>query len=248
MTNVSNARKPATWHAIVHTLDVLIATIMVMSQQLALTRYLLQVCQHNTGITPLVDVTGQHPRTATPDILTMTIETVTDSANLDPAHTTLDIEVTVVVIPAEAILDHFIDPHTVASHITEVPAHTATAVTHHITDPHHVHLSRGDSRSRTHKSSRQHYKPTQRSSSSSQTMPWKHKDRRHKQVTIDNPPSEYYSSDEQDSDSEDDLKYKGPLLAHIHREGCPTRTLLLSPISLIAPQSQATQENATKHK
>ena len=67
------------------------------------------------------------------------------------------------------------------------------------------HLSRGDSRSRTHKSSRQHYKPTQRSSSSSQTMPWKHKDRRHKQVTIDDPPSKYYSSDEQDSDSEDDL-------------------------------------------
>ena len=36
-------------------------------------------------------------------------------------------------------------------------------------------------------------------------MPWKHKDRGHKQVTIDDPPSEYYSSDEQDSDSEDDL-------------------------------------------
>ena len=31
------------------------------------------------------------------------------------------------------------------------------------------------------------------------------KDRRHKQVKIDDPPSEYYSSDEQDSDSEDDL-------------------------------------------
>ena len=34
---------------------------------------------------------------------------------------------------------------------------------------------------------------------------WKHKDKRHKQVTIDNPPSEYYSSDDNDSDSEDDL-------------------------------------------
>ena len=31
------------------------------------------------------------------------------------------------------------------------------------------------------------------------------KDRKYKQVTIDDPPSEYYSSDEQDSDSEDDL-------------------------------------------
>ena len=67
------------------------------------------------------------------------------------------------------------------------------------------HLSRGDSRSRTHKSSRQHYKPAQESSSSSQSTPWKPKDRRHKQVTTDDPPSEHYSSDEQDSDSEDDL-------------------------------------------
>ena len=30
-------------------------------------------------------------------------------------------------------------------------------------------------------------------------------DRRYKQVTIDDPSSEYYSSDEQESDSEDDL-------------------------------------------
>ena len=47
--------------------------------------------------------------------------------------------------------------------------------------------------------------PAQRSSSSSQPTPWKPKDRKYKQVTIDDPPSEYYSSDEQDSDSEDDL-------------------------------------------
>ena len=140
MTSVSNARKPATWHAIVHTLDDLIATVMDMSQQIALTRYLLQACQHNTGRTPLVDVTGQHLRTATPDILTMTIETGTDSADLDLAHTTPDIEVTVIVIPTEAILDHFIDHHAIAPHVTEVPAHTATTVTHHIADPHHADI------------------------------------------------------------------------------------------------------------
>ena len=34
---------------------------------------------------------------------------------------------------------------------------------------------------------------------------WKHKDRRYKQVTINDPPSKYYSSDDQDSGSEDDL-------------------------------------------
>ena len=108
MTNVSNARKLATWHTIVHTLDVLIATIMVMLQWIALTRYLHQACWHDTGITPLVDMTGQHPGTATPDILTVTIETGTDSADPDPTHTTTDIEVTVIVIPTEAVLDHFI--------------------------------------------------------------------------------------------------------------------------------------------
>ena len=35
--------------------------------------------------------------------------------------------------------------------------------------------------------------------------PGKPKDRKYKQVTIDDPCSEHYSSDEQDSDSEDDV-------------------------------------------
>ena len=119
MTSASSARKPATWHTIVHTLDVLIAIIMDMSQQIALTKYLLQACWHDTGITPLVDVTGQHLGTATPDILTVTIETGTDSADLDLTHVTPDIGVTVIVIPTEAILDHFIDLHAVAPHASQ---------------------------------------------------------------------------------------------------------------------------------
>ena len=139
-TSVSSARKLATWHAIVHTLDVLIATIMDMSQWIALTKYLLQACQHDAGITPLVDVTSQHLRTATPDILPMTIETGTDSANLNLAHITTGIEVTVIVIPTEAILDHFINLHAIAPCVTEVPAPTTTAMTHHIADPHHTDI------------------------------------------------------------------------------------------------------------
>ena len=95
---------------------------------------------HDAGITPLVDVTGQHLGTATPGILTATIETGTDSANPNLTHTTPDIEVTVIVIPTEVILDHFINPHTVAPCVTEVPAHTATTVTHHIADPHSVDI------------------------------------------------------------------------------------------------------------
>ena len=115
---------------------------MDMLQWIALTGYLLQAHWHDAGITPLVDVTGQHLGTATPDILTTTIETGTNLANLDLdlTHITPDIEVTVIVIPTEAILDHFIDLHTIAPCITEVPVHTATAMTYHITDPHHVDI------------------------------------------------------------------------------------------------------------
>ena len=81
--------------------------------------------------------------------------------------------------------------------------------------PHHRssscrNFSQDSSRSITHKSNKHHYKPAQRSSSISQSTPWEPKDRRYKQVTIDDPPSEYYSSDEQYSDSEDDLKLEEP--------------------------------------
>ena len=48
-------------------------------------------------------------------------------------------------------------------------------------------------------------KPQKGHGSSHQT-PRKSKDRKYKQVTIDDPCLECYSSDEQDSDSEDDLK------------------------------------------
>ena len=141
MTSVFNARKLATWHAIVHILDVSIATIMDISQQIALTKYLLQVCQHSAEITPLVGMTGQHLRTATLDILTMTIGTDTDSGNCILTRITPDIGVTAIMIPAEAILDCFIDLHTMASSVTEVPAHTTITVTHQITDPPHADIS-----------------------------------------------------------------------------------------------------------
>ena len=86
-------------------------------------------------------MTDLHLRTATPGILTMTIETGTDSADLNLTHITPDIGVTAVVIPTGAVLDYFINPHTIASCVTEVPAHTTTAMTHHIADPHHADIS-----------------------------------------------------------------------------------------------------------
>ena len=65
--------------------------------------------------------------------------------------------------------------------------------------------SRDCSRSRTHAS----HKPSKTTSSklslSSSRTTVKHQDRKHKKVTIDDPQSNYYSSDDASSDSEDDL-------------------------------------------
>ena len=142
LTSVSNARKPATWHTIVLILDASIVTIMDTLQQIALTKYHLQAHQHDAGTTPKVDITDQHLGIiATPGIPTMTIETGTDSVNLDLAHIILDIGVTVTAILTEAILDHFTSPHAIALHATGAPAHTITPVTHHImvtVDPEHI--------------------------------------------------------------------------------------------------------------
>ena len=91
-------------------------------------------------------MTDQHPRIiATPGIPTMTIETGMDSVNLNLAHITPDIGVTVVVILTEAILDHFTSLHAIALCITGAPAHTATAVTLHCRSSSHRHFSRDDS-------------------------------------------------------------------------------------------------------
>ena len=74
--------------------------------------------------------------------------------------------------------------------------HTSSSSYHyHCNTPHcrsssHRNFSQVDSRSHPHKPCKQHYKPAQGSSSSSQPMPWKNKDKRHKQVTIDDPSSE----------------------------------------------------------
>ena len=56
-----------------------------------------------------------------------------------------------------------------------------------------------------HRSGKHHYKLAWGSSLSSHTASWKSKDRKHKQVTINNPLSDYYSSDDINSDSDDDL-------------------------------------------
>ena len=108
---------------------------MDMLQQIALTKYHLQAHQQDAGTTPLVGMTNQHLGIiATPGIPTVTIGTDTDSVDLNLTHITLDIGVTVAVIFAEVILDHFASHHAIALYATGAPAHTTSTETHHITD------------------------------------------------------------------------------------------------------------------
>ena len=143
MISVSNARKLATWHAIVLTSDALTVTIMDTLQQIALTISHLQACQQDVGTTPtLVGMKDQHLRViTTPGITTVTIGIGTDSVDLDPVHITLDIGVTVTVILTELTLDPFTSPCIIAHHSTEAQAHTTTAKTHHTAEPHHAEIS-----------------------------------------------------------------------------------------------------------
>ena len=111
-------------------------------QWITLTKYHLQAHQPDAGTTPLVGMTDQHLSIIdTPGGTTVTIRTGTDSVDLNLTYITLDKGVTVAVTLAEVILDHFTGPHAAALHATGAPAHTTTAGTHHIADPHHAEIS-----------------------------------------------------------------------------------------------------------
>ena len=158
--------------------------------------------------TPLVDVTDQHLGIiVTPGIPTGTIETGTDSVNLDLTHITPRYRS---ISHSDSCRSHSRSFHQPSCHSSSCHRSSSTycycTVTHHIADPHHAeispemivdpeHINQTGTTTNLHR----------RSSSSSQSTPWKPKDRRNKQVTIDDPPSKYYSPDEQDSDSQDDL-------------------------------------------
>ena len=206
MICASNARKLATWHAIAPTSDALTVTIMDTLQWIALTKSHLQAHQQDAGTTTLVGMTDQHlGAITTPGITTVIIGIGTDSVDLDPAHITLDIGVIVTVILAEVALDPFTSPHIVA-HTAEAQAHTTTAKTHHTAYPHHTEISPEMT------VDLEHTNPTN-------TITKPHKDllpvhNQHpgsprigstNRLQLMTHPQEYYSSDKQDSDSEDDL-------------------------------------------
>ena len=77
---------------------------------------------------------------ATIDIPTMIIEIGKGSVIPDPTHTILDTGLTAIMTPAGVTPDCFIGLHVIASHATEAEVHTATAMTHHIADPHPIEI------------------------------------------------------------------------------------------------------------
>ena len=104
---------------------------------------------------------------ATPGAPTMIIGTDTGSVILDPTHITLDTGVTAAMTPTGVTPDQFIDPHIIAlSCHRSSSSYCYCCNTPHCRSSSHRNFSQDDSRPRTHKSCKQHYKPELRSSSS----------------------------------------------------------------------------------
>ena len=206
MTGVFNVKKPAIWHATAPIYGASTAINMDMLPWIALIKYHHQADQHAAEVTPLIGMIG-HPLgiIVTPDILTTIIKIGPGLVIPNPTHITMDIGVAAIMTPIGATPGHSTDLPNVASHATEAQVHTTITKTHHTADLHPIVISPKMTADLNTNAKKQHYKLAQGSSSSSQTTPWKHKDRRHKQVTIDDPPSKYYNSDVQDSDSKDNL-------------------------------------------
>ena len=114
--------------------------------------------------------------------------------------------VTVEATHKGVILGPTTDPHTTAHHATETQVLTTTNKTLHTEDLHHTEVFPGitvdlDHVHHTNTTTKHH----QNHLTAQTKQPGKTKDRKYKQVTIDDPPSKYYSSDEQASKSDDDL-------------------------------------------
>ena len=143
---------------------------------------------------------------ATPDVHAMTTGTDLDSVALDPNPITTAIRSSSHHDPCISCSRSFhISSHQNFSCDRSSSSYCCHRDTPHCRPSSHRNTSRDDSRS-WHRSRKHHYNSDQGSSSTSWAPSWKHKDRRYKQVKIDNPPSKYNSSDDNDSDSDKDIK------------------------------------------
>ena len=142
MTGVFNVKKLAIWHATAPIYDVLTAINMDTLPWITLIKYLHQVHQHATEVTPPAGMIG-HPLgiIVTPDVLTMIIRIGPGLVIPDPAHITMDIGVAAIMAPVGAAPGHSTDLPTIASHATEAQVQTAIAETHNTADLHPIVIS-----------------------------------------------------------------------------------------------------------
>ena len=182
------------------------AIVMAMWLWTAQIKFCHQAHQLAAGLATKTEAGGLLPdTTTTPTIHVMNTETDLDSVALDPDPVTTAIGATATTTHVGANQGHFTGLPDVISHVTEAPAPTATIMTHSTADIPIAGIPPEMTADLTIDPGKHHYKPAQGSSSSSHTASWKSKDRQHKQVTINDPPSDYYNSDDNNSDSDDDL-------------------------------------------
>ena len=206
MTGVFNAKRLVIWHTIAPTCGAMIVIITDMLPWIAQVRYHHLVHQHAAGLMPITGV-GDPPLdiTVIPDTHAMIAETDLDSAHSQSCPHNHSYRSSSHQDPRRSHSRSFHRSSCCSfSHDRSSSSYCCHCNTPHCRPSSHRNTSHDDSRSQ-HSSRKQHYKPARGSSSTSQAPSWKHKDRRHKQVTIDDPPSEYYSSDDNESNSDDDL-------------------------------------------
>ena len=188
MTGVFNVKKLAIWHTIAPTYGAMTVTIMDMLPWTAQIRYHHLVHQHATGLTP---TTGMEDPPldviVTPDAHTMITRIDPDSVTPDLTPITTDIGVVAARTPAEVTPGHSTDLPTTVSHVTGALVPTATTMTHLTADLHLIGILPMMTADLDINPQKQHYRPAQGSSSTLQASSWKHKDKRHKQVTTDDP-------------------------------------------------------------
>ena len=173
---------------------------------IALIKYHCQAHQHTTEVMPPIGMIDPPLGIiVTPDVLTMITKTGPGLVIPNPAHIPMDIGIAAIMTPIGTTPDHSTDLPNVVSHATEAQAHAATAVTHHTTDLHHIDISPKMTADPNHTNPKHNITNWHKDLHQAHKQHHGKIDRRHKQVTIDDPPSKYYSSDGQDSDSKDDL-------------------------------------------
>ena len=112
------------------------------------------------------------------------------------------------MIHAEVIPNHITDATTEAIYDTVTPAPIVTAMTYHTGDLHHIEAYQPTPENVACPDHMPHINPVStpsKSSSRSSRMTVKPQDKSNKRVITDNPQSDFHSSDDTSSNSEDDL-------------------------------------------